>query len=505
MRHLRLCWFLVALAASADAQEHEVVIVSGGGENSDASPSSDNAAGGPTRDARARSNADQSVPQIRLPSPTSDPLAIALREDPVFRHLQTTVSAQDFSALIERAVLAHPIIDEARAGRASAEAGRREARSNLFPTVEVALSNRASIARNFSNDPDNVIERSRSTSRTDATFNLQQLILDFGATSHRINAAGARLQAAEFEIERQTEEAVLNAVVAWYDVLIYRALVDLSEEFAERQDTLLAALLMRVDQGVSARVDLARLESFVANHNANLAGYRRQLADAEARFLEYFDTWPPVQIARAPISGRRFASIDSVQYAARNSSVVRLVESQARASLRDARAARAATLPTVSAGIEGGRFGLFDSGNDYDVRGTISVRHRFLGGADAQADQARAEASAARARSERIRREALRRASTAWTGLNALDDQLLAVEQNYLSSRQSRDAILERFRVARGTLFDVITVEEEFLNAAIRYIQTTAERDITAYLLLARTGELLNALHINFQTRNSGS
>ena len=71
-----------------------------------------------------------------------------------------------------------------------------------------------------------------------------------------------------------------------------------------------------------------------------------------------------------------------------------------------------------------------------------------------------------------------------------------SIERNYLASRQARDVLSERFRVARGTLYDVLIAEANYFGVAARYIQTVTELDTARYVLLARTGRLLPALGI---------
>src|SRR3546814_12844028 len=81
------------------------------------------------------------------------------------------------------------------------------------------------LSRAFSNDPDNVIERSRPAHRTDAQFNIQQSLWDFGAAEDRIKAAHARLGATTQNIDDSASQVAIEAIGAWYDVFGYGGLV----------------------------------------------------------------------------------------------------------------------------------------------------------------------------------------------------------------------------------------------------------------------------------------
>jgi outer membrane protein, adhesin transport system len=91
----------------------------------------------------------------------------------------------------------------------------------------------------------------------------------------------------------------------------------------------------------------------------------------------------------------------------------------------------------------------------------------------------------------------VRDASIAWSDLNALEIELEALERSYIASRQSRDVLVARFKVSRGTLFDVLSAEDNFFSSATAYIRSLAERDNARYVLASKTGNLLPALGID--------
>ena len=438
----------------------------------------------------------EEVPLSQLPEPTRDPLQIDRDADPVLRLARRSVPPAEFTDLVNQAVERSPRVDESIAGIAEAEAAQDEAKERRWPTIDLGINSSTSFFREFdTSDIDVIVERSRSRSRTDATINADQTVFDFGATENRVAAAGARLRAASYDTAVSADEVALRAIAAWYDVFAYRALVQLAGAFTGGQSELRAAIRTRIDQGVSAPGDLPRVESYIASAETDLARYRRQLANAEARFTEVFGVPAPADLGRAPIIGTGAISRDAAQLQARSSPAVLSAEATARAARQDAKAERASTYPRVSVGLDAGRYGVFE-GDNYDVRGRVTVRQRLLGGVNARADQVEARASAATARASRVRNEAEREAAIAWTDVRALEQQLTALENSYLAGRQSRDVLAERFRVARGTLFDLLESESSYFNVASSYIRAITELDAARYVLLSRTGQLLSTLEI---------
>lgn len=433
-------------------------------------------------------------PLDQLPTPGGDPMAISRDKDPVIALSRTSVPDADFVALVQGAVARSPAVGETRAAISEAAAARREARAGVLPVVDLGVNTNEAFLRAFSNDPDNIIERTRSRGRTDLTLSISQVLFDFGASDNRVAAAGARLRAAGSQAESQADQIALNAIAAWYDVFSYRALVALGEAFEDSQQTLRAAIQTRITQGVSAPGDLPRVESYIASAATNLAGYRRQLANAEARFEQLYGVPAPRDIGRAPVLASVAPTKEAAEVLARTTPDVAAAEALARAAERDARADRAATLPSVGVGLDSGKYGL--SHRDYDVRGRVTLRERLFGGVDPRADQSRARADEATAHADRVREEAERDAAIAWTDVTALESQLTALETSYISSRQSRDVLAERFRVARGSLFDVLDSESGYFGVAASYIRGITELDAARYVLLSRTGKLLSTLNI---------
>lgn len=436
------------------------------------------------------------APLSELPTPSGDPLRIDRARDPVLRLGRESTPPAEFMALVEGAVERNPVVDEAQASIAEAEAAEDEARTGLYPNAEIVLNSQRSIVRNFeADDINNVVERSRARGRSDLTFRLDQTLYDFGATEARIAAAGSRLRAAAKDAEAQADRVALRAIAAWYDVFAYRAMVTLGSAFTGNQEELRTAIQTRISSGVSAPGDLPRVESYIASAETDLARYRRQLANAEARFTELFGVAPPPDLGRAPIIAGPAMTKDSAQFLARSGPDVQSAEALARAAQQEVRSLRAQRYPQVSAGIDAGKYGVFDR-EDYDVRGRVTVRQRFFGGINSRVHQGEARAEAAEARATRVRSEAEREASIAWSDVQALEQQLAALENSYVASRQSRDVLAERFRIARGTLFDLLESESGYFSVSANYIRSITELDAARYVLLSRTGQLLPTLQI---------
>ncbi len=422
-------------------------------------------------------------------------MLVQAETDPLVGLARAAMPWAEFRPLIQSVIARNPAVGERTADAAEALAYRREAKSALFPTVDLVFASNRALARNFSNDPDNVVERSRGKGRVDANASAQLLLFDFGATRRRIDAATARIEGSNADLDRAREAVALRAIGAWYDRFATSEMVSLARSHLAQLEGLRPAVDMRIRQGVSAPIERSRLTAIIASARATLAGFERQRANAEARYGELFGEEAAAPMVRLPAPEQGVQSRDLIVHMASTSPLVVAAEAEARAARAEAQASRSQRLPSVSLGVDAGRFGLFEQGRtDYDVRARVTVRQSLFGPGAARSDQAKARADSALYRADSVRAEAAREAAIAWSDVQALDQLLAAREADYLASRQLRDAETERFRLYRGTLFDVIDTQERAYAGAAAYLQVMSELDTARYVVLARSGQLLTSL-----------
>lgn len=450
----------------------------------------------PTLPVRPEQVVPSIVPPSALPVPDRDPLAIDPATDPILILVRQSDDPERFRATLASAIATNPVTDEALAQTAEAEANEDLAISTRYPVADFTVSYFGTLARNFSDDPGNLLESSRPRSRADALLRIQQPLIDFGASASRVAAERDRVAAAVYGESVAANTVALNAVNAWNGVFGFRALVRLGSAFQGTQEDLRALVEERIASGVSARGDYAQVESYLAAADARLADYRRAAASAEATFRELTGTPPPQTIGPVPLIAP-VPDLNAAERLALTVPAVLAARKRADAAGLDVAATRADQLPRLTAGIDAGDYGVVDSGRDYDVRANVALTYRLGGSGPARVDAAEARELSAEASYRRIRNQALRDARIAWGDVEALETAAAAIEANYIASRTARDVLLERFRVARGSLFDVLAAEDNFFQVAARYVQVMTELGVARYILLARTGQLLPAIRMS--------
>ena len=430
---------------------------------------------------------------ITLPLPAGNPRAIDFTTDPILGFNRVTAPTQPFLERIGAAVVVHPAVQAAIADSEASQSVRTQVRAGLFPQITAQLVVAHALARDFSTTT-TVVESLTPRGRTDAALNGDQLLFDFGATGNRIAAASDRVRAARAEVERIAGDTELRAVAAWYDVLGYQSLVEISIASVTRQRSILVDVRTRVAQGVDAEGDTARVEAVLADTEAQTARFERLLGQARARYREMFGAEPPRHLDRSMPPASQAQSLDAAAALARQSPGLVVALRLAEAARRSARAAREDGLPHLSAGIGATRYNAFTGNSDYEVRGTLVLRQSLFAGGRQRGiiAEAAAQARSAGFTADRIAGETERDAAAAFTDVASLTRSQSVLESAYVANRRARDAYVEQFRVARGSLIELLRAEQNFSAAASNYLQGIIDLDVARYALLARTGEILD-------------
>lgn len=422
---------------------------------------------------------------LSLPAPSAAPQRIARDSDAFLAGLQERTATTEFDTRIQTAADALPILGERNQDVAAAQASRDQARSGLFPRLGADAVAARTIARDFQGDQTQV-ERLVPRSRNDVTGSVDQLVADFGATGARIRSGNASTDAARADLDAARNSALLQLVSTWYDVLSARTAVSLSAANVIRLDELSRAAGLRFESGIDSGGDVARARSYLAGAQSRQVDLERRLATAEARYVEYFGA-PAGNLFR-PVAPEALSGPTSER------PEVTSAKAQQREVAAAVDAAKSDRLPRIEARIGGTAYDVI-SGNqpDYDVRAQLTLRQRFsTGGAEAaRVAELKARQRAAGLAVDRIAAAVTREQTTAEADVAGLAATLPPLENAYLDSRRARDLFVEQFRVSRGTLFDVLRAERDFLEAALTIAQTSYELDVARFTLLARRGGLI--------------
>lgn len=402
-------------------------------------------------------------------------------------------SPSDFNGLIKRAIGRHPSFHAEASNLDEAGAMRRRASSALYPQLSTQLRGDYSITRNFATGTDNVVESLRPREQFTAGVSASQLIFDGGATINRIRSARAVDQEYRNALEVRINDLAVAALTAYHDVAAHQALTSFSQDFIKRQESILSDVKERERLGAGSMADVMRAEARLAAARARLADIRESKRIADIRYEEFFGEAPARLNRPAMAAPGAENRSDAVAEALAANPEIAAAEARAAARQADFKAARSARLPEVRLSVDAQKYDVFDTDNDFDVRAGLTVNYNIFGGGARAADIAIARSRAKREQfnEEQTRQDVAREAAMAFERLEGADERLVALGDSLIANDVTRDLVLERYKLSRGDLIDVLQAENDYFEAGVAYVIALSGHDMAGYALMEHTGDLL--------------
>jgi len=104
---------------------------------------------------------------------------------------------------------------------------------------------------------------------------------------------------------------------------------------------------------------------------------------------------------------------------------------------------------------------------------------------------ARSRAKREQFNEEQTRKDVAREAAMAFERLEGADERLTALGDSLIANDVTRDLVLERYKLSRGDLIDVLQAENDYFEAGVAYVIALSGRDMAGYALMEHTGDLL--------------
>lgn len=367
------------------------------------------------------------------------------------------------------ALKSHPGIAGAEGGLKAGRSRTREARSAYYPQASAT----SSYTRNYP-----VIAPGRDDATVNEfsnTLDVRQTILDFGRTSHLVEARALSEESYRFDLQDVAGEIVFGVKKAYYEVLKAK---QSSEAF--REET--AQFRLHLDQarrfheaGLKARIDVTNAEVNLGQAQLNLLDAENGLRiarlslnnamgvpDAPSYDLE------EVQGAVEPVPDLGQA----LERAYRERPDLQSARMKREAAERSVSLARSGHYPTIT-----GNAGFGWSGNEYPLEkewslgatlnipifSGMSTRYRV--------EEALAALETARAHEEQVRQGVRMEVEQSWTALQTARERISLSELTLRRAKENRDLAQGRYTSGVGSTIEVADAVVAEVNAKTSLIK----------------------------------
>lgn len=368
------------------------------------------------------------------------------------------------------ALKSHPRIAEAKERLTGAEARTGLALAHYYPQIGIASD--WSRGRTFLT----ALERAKTTQVAVNALYLQQTIYDFGRTAGAVDAAIGNRDAADQALTLTRQDLALRVKSAFYSLLAAEKQVAATEETVKAREDVHRQALEFFNQGVRAKVDVARAEAnlYAARTALIRAGNGRDMARVElANAMGIASLGPLSPVAAAPLP----ATLPDLSQANRTALVGRaeLQQLSALETAADAhlRVAKGSYLPilsgTASVGYADRDFP--PTGNVWAVGLNLTVPLFSGFSSREQVREARADIGALSARQQDLRLQIAKEVESAWLGVREASARIASTEKGAAAAEENRALAEGRYQEGVGSIIEVTDAQSLALEAQSARIQ----------------------------------
>ncbi len=322
---------------------------------------------------------------------------------------------------------------------------------------------------------------------------LNQMIYDGGAARLARQAAQETVLATRQSLLSAEQQILLRAVRAYLNVILTSETVRLRENNLRVLREELRAAQDRFEVGEVTRTDVALAESRVANARSGLAQARGNLDNARAEYVNAVGRAPGRLAGQPRLPKVVEAEQRAVAIAMKTHPDILAAQHQvAAAEIMVQRAAKAYG-PRINLRAQvglGENLGNSNYSRTADI--TLGLQQRIYQGGALAAQHRRAIAArdAARAGLLMAQRNVRQGVSDALVLLRAARASLVAAREQVRAAQIAFDGLREEAKLGARTTLDVLTAEQNLLDAQTLLIQARASQSLAVYQLLAAQGLL---------------
>ncbi len=404
-------------------------------------------------------------------------------------------SAETMSSALARAYENNPDINQQRAALRARDEGVPAAKAGWLPKL-AATAQGGHQGMSVANALGLGQSAKYSSNPNAYGATVSQTLFDGNRTANGVSQAESAVLA-QREALRQTELATLQAgATAYMDVLRDTAVLGLKRNNVKVLEVQLRQTRDRFQVGELTRTDVAQAEAALAAARADFASAQANLENSVASFRRQIGVAPKQLAPAQPIEKLLPKTVDlAISTGLEEHPAIVGAMHQADAAESAVKIAEGALLPTVA--VQGMVQRSLDSSgipgyntNTASVMGQLNVP-LYQGGAEyAGIRQAKEQLGQARLAVDSSRIQVRAAIASSWGQLQAARAAIVAYQSAVKAAEVALNGIREEALVGQRTTFDVLTAEQNLLNARVQLVTAQHDRVVGSYAVMGAVGRL---------------
>jgi adhesin transport system outer membrane protein len=401
-----------------------------------------------------------------------------------------------FQDAVKQAVLTSPGVNAAYYNFDASREAERGARGGYFPSVDLI----SEWGREERETP--LVDFSDGYSRDSTRFTINQMLFDGFFTANEVARLGYTKLDRYYQFKSASQQAALEAINAYLDVLKFQQLVQFAEDNYVVHRQLHEQIEERTSNGVSQGVDLEQANARVALAGSNLVTEITNLHDVRVRFQRVVGSMPADQLQQPSIPGSVIPELReaALEVAYKNNPAINSSIENLRANQEAINSANAPMMPRLDLRyrneIEHDTDG-FEGKYDTQAVEVVVSYNLFRGGADSARKREfyslyNAAIEERKQACLNVRQEVL----ISFNNIEALEEQVVLLERNRLAQDKTRRAYRDQFDLGQRSLLDLLDTQNEYFDTQRAAAIAQADLMDTQAATLAGMGILLGSMDV---------
>ena len=369
----------------------------------------------------------------------------------------------------------------------------RQARAGYLPSLDISYG--AGIA-----DQNNPIDDTTYPQST--RLSLRQNVFRGFADQYEMERQTARVNSAAYLLQGTSENIALLTSRVYLNYLRQLELLELAKENLTIHQRIHDQIKLRSESGIDRKADLDQVMGRLSLAESDLVIAEANVADAQTDYQFVVGRIPEHLVKPQPMDAFIPPSLEEAQQLALKNYPI-LKSAQADVQAREAQyvVAKSNYYPKLDIAVDQKWEEDVDiPGYEEELRATAVARFNIFNGFS---DKARIAETCylikeAREIQKNTQRQIIESIRLSWMAHQASQNTIASLQNYVKSTGATAEAFTKQWNIGRRTMFDVLDIEAELVNAKIDLVNAQYDKIYTQYRILSGIGQLVHTLGLQW-------
>jgi adhesin transport system outer membrane protein len=365
----------------------------------------------------------------------------------------------------------------------------KQARAGYFPTLDVKYSYGV-------NDEDHPINDTSWPKST--VLSLRQNVFRGFATMNEVERQKSRVNSSAFKLQGMSETIALETSRVFLDVLRHTEVLGLANDNVTTHQRIFDQIKLRSESGLDRKADLDQVKARLALAESDVVVTQANVDDAKTDFQFTVGRMPGDLIAPLPVNDLMPANVEEAeQLALANFPILKSAQSDVEAREAQHDVAKGNYYPILDLVADQKWEEDVDVvGYEEEFTASAVLRFNIFNGWKDKARIAETFKLICEAREIRNNtyRQIVESIRLAWVAYQSTLDRIAFLENYVKSTSITAEAFTKQWNIGRRTMFDVLDIEAELINARIDLTNARYDKIYAQYRILSTMGRLVQSL-----------